>query len=146
MRTEIVTTLERSRLMARVRQEGTSAEIAVRKALDDLCIEYEVNAKDLPGSPDLVNKDHEWAIFVHGCFWHAHEDCSRWKIPSKNREYWEEKFKRNKERALDFREGGRGDVFDPHKRLITPSCEIHIGFLRLGRVGLNGFTQPINMG
>lgn len=52
----------------------------------------------------------------------------------------------NKERALDFKEEGRGDVFDPHKRLIAPSCEIHIGFKRLGRVGLNGFTQPINMG
>jgi len=84
--------------MARVRQEGTSAEIAVRKILDDLDIEYEVNVKDLPGSPDLVNSDREWAIFVHGCFWHAHEGCSRWKIPSKNREYWEEKFERNKER------------------------------------------------
>lgn len=98
MRTEIVTTPERSRLMARVRQKGTSAEIAVRNVLDDLGIIYETNVTDLPGSPDLVNKEKKWAIFVNGCYWHAHEGCSRSKIPSSNREYWEEKFKRNKER------------------------------------------------
>jgi len=98
MRTEIVTTPERSWLMARVRKEGTSAEIAVRAILDDLGNEYESNVKDLPGSPDLANRDYEWAIFVHGCFWHAHEGCSRWKVPSRNQAFWEEKFKQNKAR------------------------------------------------
>lgn len=98
MRTEIITTPARSRLMARVRQKGTSAELAVRIILDDLGIIYETNVPDLPGSPDLVSKENKWAIFVHGCYWHAHEDCTRWKLPIRNRDFWEDKFKNNRER------------------------------------------------
>jgi len=98
MKSEIVTTPERSRLMARVRQKETSAEIAVRKIIEKLGIEYESNVGDLPGSPDMVNRLNRWAIFVHGCFWHAHKGCKKWKIPSRNRKFWEKKFKLNRER------------------------------------------------
>lgn len=98
MKSEIVTTPERSRLMARVRHSGTSAEIAVRNILERLGIEFERNLKDLPGSPDLANRNNKWAIFVHGCFWHAHENCGRWKIPIRNRAFWEDKFRKNRAR------------------------------------------------
>ena len=36
---------------------------------------------------------------MNGCFWHGHEGCS--KIPSTNREFWEAKIRRNKERDIE---------------------------------------------
>jgi len=94
----IMTTPARSRLMASVRQSGTSMELAVRKMISDLGFDYETNAKDLPGSPDLVNREAKWAILVHGCFWHAHEGCDRWKIPRSNQAFWRRKFSDNRRR------------------------------------------------
>jgi DNA (cytosine-5)-methyltransferase 1 len=91
------TTPERSRLMARVRQTGTSAEIAVQTLLRSIGYRFSVKAKDLPGSPDIVNRSAKWAIFVHGCFWHAH-DCHLWKLPQANRQFWKEKFLANRQR------------------------------------------------
>ena len=84
--------------MKKVRQEGTSAEKAVWEIADDIGLEYERNSKGLPGTPDLVHREHKWAVFVHGCFWHAHEDCSRSSLPKTNTSLWRDKFKRNIER------------------------------------------------
>lgn len=55
---------------------------------------------DLPGSPDLANRSRKWAIFVHGCFWHAHRRCStsRATPPKRNADLWAEKFARNRAR------------------------------------------------
>ncbi len=99
MRTgEKTTSPDRSRLMASVRQSGTSAELAVRKILRNCHIDYQVKAKDLPGTPDLISMKNMWAVFVHGCFWHAHENCEKWKIPRSNREFWVRKFMDNRRR------------------------------------------------
>jgi DNA mismatch endonuclease (patch repair protein) len=84
--------------MSRVQQSGTAPEMTVRRFLHSSGKRFRVKAKDLPGSPDIVNRKHRWAIFVHGCFWHAHQGCPRWKIPQQNRVYWEKKFLDNKER------------------------------------------------
>lgn len=37
-------------------------------------------------------------IFVHGCFWHAHEDCRLAKAPKSNKELWAAKLVSNRER------------------------------------------------
>lgn len=94
----LFTTVERSHLMSRVRQTNTAAEITVRQLVHSLGFRFRVKGKGLPGSPDLVNRRSQWAIFVHGCYWHAHEGCRLWKIPSDNRPFWEDKFKNNRER------------------------------------------------
>jgi DNA mismatch endonuclease, patch repair protein len=96
-RPTLQTTAERSRLMSNVRQTGTWPEIAVQEMIGSLGWHFTVKVADLPGTPDLANKTERWAIFVHGCYWHAH-DCHLWKIPSANREYWIEKFRANRER------------------------------------------------
>ena len=83
--------------MAGVRQTGTANELSVQKILRSLGYRFTVKAKDLPGTPDIVNRTHRWAIFVHGCFWHAHS-CHLWKLPKVNRRFWEEKFEANKKR------------------------------------------------
>lgn len=86
--------------MARVRQSNTSAEIEVRKIVQECGAEFETNVTELPGSPDLANREEFWAIFVHGCFWHAHESCKRATVPKRNREFWVKKFSANKKRDL----------------------------------------------
>jgi DNA (cytosine-5)-methyltransferase 1 len=94
----LFTTVNRSRLMSRVKQTNTAPEIAVRQLVHSLGFRFRVKGKGLPGTPDLINRKSRWAIFVHGCYWHAHEECHLWKIPSNNRPYWENKFAGNRER------------------------------------------------
>jgi DNA (cytosine-5)-methyltransferase 1 len=94
---QIRTTPERSRLMSRVRQNGTKPELAVQEILRSLNYAFDTDAKDLPGTPDIVNRTNKWAIYVHGCFWHAHT-CPLWKIPQTNPQFWREKFIANKDR------------------------------------------------
>ena len=84
--------------MARVRQSGTDAELSVREILRRLRVRYRIRADDLPGRPDIVDRELKWAIFVNGCFWHAHEACRLWRIPKSNRSFWKKKFEQNRER------------------------------------------------
>ena len=93
-----MTTPERSRLMARVKQSGTAAELAVQKIVESCGVDFQTEAHDLPGTPDLVNRERRWAIFVNGCFWHAHEDCPKGTLPKRNRAFWEQKFADNRRR------------------------------------------------
>lgn len=95
---ELETTEQRSALMRRIRRQGTDPERAVSRILWSLGARYRLNVEDLPGRPDIANKSRSKVIFVHGCFWHFHEDCPRGALPRRNREFWREKFQRNKER------------------------------------------------
>jgi len=88
----------RSDLMRRVRREGTRAEQEVGHALREMKLRFRRNVKTLPGSPDFANQAQHWAIFVHGCFWHRHQACVRTTTPTRNREFWLEKFDANKKR------------------------------------------------
>ena len=81
--------------MASVRQSGTSQELIVHAILHSLGYDFDTRAVDLPGTPDIVNRFNKWAIYVHGCFWHAH-NCPLWKIPKTNPQFWREKFTANK--------------------------------------------------
>jgi DNA mismatch endonuclease (patch repair protein) len=93
--------LETSRRMACVRRAGTAPEMRVRKVLAGLGVRYRLNNHDLPGSPDLANRSRRWAVFVHGCFWHRHQGCSRASHPTRNSLYWTQKFRRNVQRDKD---------------------------------------------
>lgn len=59
---------------------------------------YRLNVSDLPGSPDIANKSRRKAVFVHGCFWHLHEECPRARLPKANREWWRQKLLKNRGR------------------------------------------------
>ena len=48
------------------------------------------------GNPDFVFQKKKLAIFVDGCFWHGH-DC-RNMTPTSNKQYWENKLLKNKQR------------------------------------------------
>lgn len=93
-----------SERMGRIRQHGTAAELTTRMILTQLGLRYRTQNRDLPGSPDLANRRRRWAVFVHGCFWHAHAGCKRATVPKRNRRFWKEKLRANRsrdERALE---------------------------------------------
>jgi DNA mismatch endonuclease (patch repair protein) len=104
------TTPERSALMKRVRRQGTDLEAIVRRALTRIGARYRLNVKGLPGSPDIANRRRKKAIFIHGCFWHHHEACGRGRIPTRNRDFWQDKLQRNvhrdRRKVLDLDELG----------------------------------------
>jgi DNA (cytosine-5)-methyltransferase 1 len=83
--------------MASVRQTGTTPELSVQIMLTSLGYRFSTNATDLPGTPDIINRANRWAVFVHGCFWHAHS-CYLWKVPKTNRKFWKKKFDDNQRR------------------------------------------------
>ena len=88
----------RSRIMSTIKATETKPEITVRKFLFSKGMRYRKNLKGLPGKPDIVSRKHESVVFVNGCFWHGHENCSRFKLPKTRTEFWEEKIRKNIDR------------------------------------------------
>jgi DNA mismatch endonuclease (patch repair protein) len=43
-------------------------------------------------------------IFIHGCFWHRHENCIEASRPKTNSDYWETKITKNIERDKKHQE------------------------------------------
>jgi len=87
--------------MSRIRSSGTTPERVVRQILSRAGIRYRLNVRDLPGKPDFANKTRKFAIFVHGCFWHSHENCALASDPKSNQNYWLPKLQRTKARDLE---------------------------------------------
>jgi len=84
--------------MRAVKSVDTGPEMIVRRMLHKLGYRYRLHRKDLPGKPDLVFPSRKAVIFVHGCFWHAH-NCKRGaRTPKTNTQYWIDKIRRNVER------------------------------------------------
>jgi DNA mismatch endonuclease (patch repair protein) len=83
--------------MARVRNKDTKPELKVRKALHAAGLRFRLQARDLPGRPDIVFRSRRIAIFVHGCFWHRHPDpsCKLARMPKSRSEFWEPKLTAN---------------------------------------------------
>lgn len=90
-----VTPAKRSEIMSKIRSRDTKPEMIVRQLAFSLGFRFRVNAKDLPGKPDLSIKSRKKAIFVHGCFWHRHDGCKLASSPASNLNYWEPKFASN---------------------------------------------------
>lgn len=89
---------QRSQHMAKIRSKDTKPELRVRRTLHREGYRYLVHDKRLPGSPDLVFPSRRKAIFVHGCFWHAHDCPVGLRLPKSNPDFWAEKRARNQER------------------------------------------------
>jgi DNA mismatch endonuclease, patch repair protein len=90
-----LSSVERSRLMARIQGSNTSPERVVRSIIHSLGYRHRKNQSRLPGTPDVVIPSIKLAIFVHGCFWHRHS-CKRGiSKPETRRSFWERKFEEN---------------------------------------------------
>ncbi len=92
---DIVRPEVRSKNMSRIRGKDTKPELRVRKAAHALGYRYRLHDSRLPGSPDLVFCGRKMAVFVHGCFWHRHENCKYSYTPKSNVEFWAKKFDGN---------------------------------------------------
>lgn len=89
---------KRSQVMSKIRSKNTKPEIALRKALFARGFRFRVNDKRLPGTPDIVLPKYKTIIFVHGCFWHAHQGCKYGGTPKTNTKFWTDKFTSNRAR------------------------------------------------
>lgn len=96
--TDTVSKRRRSELMARIPQKDTSPELTVRRRLHALGYRYTLHPRTLPGRPDLVFPSRMIAIFVHGCFWHAHSCEHGRRRPGTNAAYWKSKGEENRRR------------------------------------------------
>lgn len=99
---------QRSERMSRIRGRDTTPELIVRRYLHANGFRYRLHATELAGRPDLVLPKHRVAIFVNGCFWHAHR-CKRGKLPESRSEFWATKFAKNRERDIRVRRALRSD-------------------------------------
>ena len=92
---DILTPIQRSACMRRIKSKNTKPELVVRSACHRLGFRFRLGRRDLAGSPDLVFPRLKLCLFVHGCFWHRHEGCKYAYTPKSNIEFWERKFSLN---------------------------------------------------
>ena len=95
-----------SRMMAKVRDRDSKAELAVRRRLHSLGYRYRVQYK-LPGRPDIAFTRLKLAIFIDGDMWHG----NAWRLrglpnlaalfPTRT-EWWVAKIERTMERDRDI--------------------------------------------
>ena len=84
--------------MRKMPTRNSKPELLIRTQLHAKGLRYRLHRKDLPGKPDIVFGPSKVAVFVDGCFWH---NCpEHGTIPKNNREWWKEKFQRNRERDI----------------------------------------------
>ena len=90
--------------MSAIKSKNTKPEIKVRKVLHSMGYRFRLHSKDLPGSPDIVLPKYKTVIFVHGCFWHRHENCKYASTPKTRKEFWNKKFKENIKRDSEIQD------------------------------------------
>jgi DNA mismatch endonuclease, patch repair protein len=86
--------------MQMIRSQNTKPELRVRRLLFNKGYRYRVNATICPGKPDIMFPRKKKIIFVHGCFWHQHNDplCPLKHVPQSRQTYWLPKLTRTIER------------------------------------------------
>lgn len=92
---DIISPERRSKNMSAIRSKNTKPEIYLRKLLFAEGYRYRIAEKSIPGHPDIFLRKYNTAIFVHGCFWHRHQNCKYAYTPKSNVEFWQTKFDNN---------------------------------------------------
>jgi len=95
---------QRSTRMSLVRHRDTKPEMVVRRELHRQGYRYRLHVCGLPGKPDMVFPSRRAVVFVHGCFWHRHDDlnCRLARLPKSRLDFWLPKLEGN--RARDERD------------------------------------------
>ena len=94
---------ERSKNMSKIRSQNTKPELFVRKELFARGYRYRISPAYIPGHPDLFLRKYNLAVFVHGCFWHRHEECKYAYTPKSRTEFWNRKFDNNMRRDQEVK-------------------------------------------
>jgi len=113
----------RSYNMKQIKGKNTRPEMLVRKFLHALGFRYKLHDKSLPGAPDLVLPCLRTVIFVHGCFWHKHENCRYFVVPGTRRDWWMDKIGKN---VANDRKAGTALVELGWRVLIVWECDLKI--------------------
>ena len=92
--TDVLTPGQRRFNMSRIKGKDTKPEMLIRRGLHALGLRYRLHDRSLPGRPDLVFPKHHTAVFIHGCFWHAH-GCALSKLPGTRPDFWRRKLSAN---------------------------------------------------
>ena len=92
---DVVDKQTRSRMMSNIKGKNTKPEITVRSLLHRQGFRFRIHDRSLPGKPDIVLKKYKAVIFIHGCYWHRHENCKLASTPTQNAEFWNKKFNDN---------------------------------------------------
>lgn len=95
---DVVSSAERSRMMAGIQGKNTKPELIVRRILFASGYRFRLHRRDLPGTPDIVMPGRRVSVFVHGCFWHMHQGCRFARMPTTRSEFWWAKLEANVER------------------------------------------------
>lgn len=120
--TDTLSPEERSERMSRVRNKDTKPEMRVRRLVHSLGYRYRLHPGKLPGRPDLVFPGRGKVIFVHGCYWHRHEGCTRCRLPKSRLDFWAPKLERNRLRDLENQAKLRESGWDV---LVVWECEVY---------------------
>ena len=90
-------------MMSGIKSKDTKPEILLRKSLFNKGLRYRKNYKQIFGTPDIAFVSKKAVIFVHGCFWHGHnnKNCKLSNIPKSNTEFWLRKIQRNHDRDTE---------------------------------------------
>lgn len=81
--------------MSKIGPKDSEPELFIRSMIHQMGYRFRLHRKDLPGTPDLVFPKYNGVIFVHGCYWHGHQDCNRASIPDTNTKFWKNKIGKN---------------------------------------------------
>lgn len=98
--TDVHTQKTRSFNMSRIKAKDTKPEIIVRKFIHSNGFRYGLHNKKMPGTPDIILRKYKTVIFVHGCFWHKHENCKYQVIPKTRADWWLSKIDGNVKRDM----------------------------------------------
>src|SRR6185437_5406411 len=120
---------DRSLHMAKIRGRDTRPEMALRSGLHSLGFRYRLHVRGLPGRPDIVFPQYRAVVFVHGCFWHRHENCKLAYSPKSRVAFWTAKFRSNVLRDAKHIEALQGMRW---RVLIVWECAIRHRSRRLG--------------
>lgn len=110
--TDKVSKEKRSGNMRAIHSKNTKPEIEIRRLVHEMGFRYCLHYRKLPGNPDLTFVGKRKVIFVHGCFWHQHNNlnCVDSRVPKSNTRFWLKKFKgnikRDKQNYKDLRSLG----------------------------------------
>jgi DNA mismatch endonuclease, patch repair protein len=92
---DVFTKNKRSQIMAKISGKDTKPEILVRKFLFSEGFRYRKNDNRIAGKPDIVLPKYKTIIFIHGCFWHGHQNCKAATLPTTNTDFWKSKIEGN---------------------------------------------------
>lgn len=119
--TDVLTAEQRRHNMSRIRGKDTKPEMLIRRGLHARGLRYRLHDRKLPGRPDLVFPKYHTAIFIHGCFWHAH-GCALSKLPATRRDFWAEKLDTNAQRDRKATQALQADGW---RVLVIWECAMH---------------------